>query len=393
MSSGEASQRCIGKGVARVARSAFPLWPERWCVLFHRKNRPLWLPPEDYRFQRCALRYFVADPLKALYARALLRAHALMPGAGVLREARLPQNLRNLLSFHVPLNEPWRCAIRFGTRGPYQKASVLLASMEGDGLALAKVAMTQSADAMVIAEAAWLRQLAAMPGVAARVPRLIADGATLGGRRYLAVTLAPTTRQCGQFTPAHARFLAALGRERLEIHGFVASPRYEALQRGLSDLAAFSEPAARAALYKALETCAAALRRWTGPFVIAQGDFSPWNIRIDRDEIFVFDWEYAHAGGNPLFDVLNYLLMPRAVSGRAISVCAFAAALREAGARARELYPEWSWRHPVVGALALAYLLEVLVHYSLASRCIDGTHPVVRSYWQLMERRTAWLPT
>ena len=72
---------------------------------------------------------------------------------------------------------------------------------------------------------------------------------------------------------------------------------------------------------------------------------------------------------------------------------AFAAALREAGARARELYPEWSWRHPVVGALALAYLLEVLVHYSLASRCIDGTHPVVRSYWQLMERRTAWLPT
>ena len=33
------------------------------------------------------------------------------------------------------------------------------------------------------------------------------------------------------------------------------------------------------------------------------------------------------------------------------------------------------------------------VHYSLASRCIDGTHPVVRSYWQLMERRTAWLPT
>ena len=47
----------------------------------------------------------------------------------------------------------------------------------------------------------------------------------------------------------------------------------------------------------------------------------------------------------------------------------------------------------MVGALALAYLLEVLVHYSLASRCIDGTHPVVRSYWQLMERRTAWLPT
>jgi len=113
---------------------------------------------------------------------------------------------------------------------------------------------------------------------------------------------------------------------------------------------------------------------------------------VRHDGIFVFDWEYARSGANPLADVLNYLLMPRAVADRA-SVRLLVAAIRDAAELARRLYPEWTWRAPVVSALALAYLLEVILHYSLANQCVDHADPVVRNYWQLMEGRSAWLAT
>lgn len=378
---------------AEPERRVLPLWPERWCVLFGDRQRPLWLPPGGYRFQVRCLRYFISNPYKALYARVLLGVNALAPGAGVLPELRLPRAMRSLLSFELPVSGPWRAAIQIGTAGPYQKASVLLTSAQGEGLALAKVAMTQSADPMVRAEAKWLRELAGLRPLAGQVPRLVTEGATLSGRRYLVTTLAPGTGQSSALTAAHARFLEALGRARLDSQSFGSSPCFRYLDQTLAQLAACAPREALTALREALDDCVLHLAGWCGPFVIAQGDFAPWNIRVHRQGIFVFDWEYARTGANPLADVFNFLLMPRAVSGRAISIRFLAAAIRRAAALARQLYPEWSWRTRVIAALALAYLLEVIAHYCLANQCVDQADPVIRSYWRLMEERSAWMGT
>jgi hypothetical protein len=374
-------------------RRVLPLWPERWYVLFGDRQRPLWLQPGGYRFQTRCLRYFVSNPYKALYAKTLLAVNALVPGAGILPELRLPRAMRSILSFELPVSEPWHAAIQIGTAGPYQKASVLLTSARGEGLALAKVAMAQTADPMVKLEAGWLRELAGLRQLADQVPRLMAEGATLNGRRYLVTTLAPATRQSSALTSAHARFLEALGRARLDTLSFSSSPCFRQLDQALAQLAPCATCAALAALRAALADCVMHLSDWCGPFVIAQGDFAPWNIRVHRQGIFVFDWEYARSGANPLIDIFNFLLMPRAGSGRAISVRFLAATIRHAGALARQLYPEWQWRMRTVSALALAYLLEVIVRYSLSNQCIDRAHPVVGSYWQLMERRFAWMGT
>jgi hypothetical protein len=370
-----------------------PLWPDRWQVLFGDRQHPLWLPPGDYRFQKRCLRYFISNPYKALYARALLRMNALIPRAGVLPELRLPRAMRSILSFELPVNGPWRGAIQIGTAGPYQKASVLLTSAHGDGLAFAKVAMAESADARVIAEAGWLKELAGIRQLEGQVPRLMAEGASLNGRRYLVTTVAPSTRQSTTLDSAHARFLSALGRARLETARFSGSPYFRYLERALALLEPCADRKARLALQETLRDCVANLAGWSGPFIIAQGDFAPWNIRAHRERIFVFDWEYARAGANPLADIFNFLLMPRAVSGRPLSIGILEATIREAGKRARQLYPEWSWRDPVVPALALAYLLEIILHYCLANQCVDHADPVVRVYWQLMENRSAWLTT
>lgn len=387
------SRRPAPRLVREGERRVLPLWPERWQVLFGDRQHPLWLPPADYRFQKRCLRFFISNPYKALYARALLGVNALFPRAGVVPELRLPRAMRSVLSFELPVQGPWRGAIQIGTAGPYQKASVLITSADGEGVAFAKVAMAQSADDRVTTEVRWLRDLAGMRGLADQVPRLVAEGATRNGRRYLVTTLAPGAGRSGTLTSAHVRFLEALGRARLESVGFSASPCFRNVDCMLARLDGCADREAHAMLQRAFRECTAYLAGWNGPFVIAQGDFAPWNIRVHRGAIFVFDWEYARAGANPLADVLNFLLMPRAVLGRAISIRALTAAIREAGNRARQLYPEWRWRYPVIPALTLAYLLEVILHYCLANQCVDQADPVVRTYWQLVERRNAWLAT
>lgn len=389
----EESVHALSTTPAGPVRRVLPLWPQRWHVLFGGKQRTLWLPAGAYRFQTQCLRYFVANPLKALYAKTLLRMNALIPAAGMVPELRLPRAMRSVLSFELPVNGPWRAAIQIGTEGPYQKASVLFLSAHGEALALAKVAMAPSADPMVRAEARWLKELTDLRELSGQVPRLLAEGATLNGRRYLLTTLAPSTRQSSALTSAHLRFLEALGRARLNTLSFSSSPCFRQLDQALAQLAPYATREALVALRAALADCMTHLSEWRGPFVIAQGDFAPWNIRVHRHGIFVFDWEYARSGANPLADIFNFLLMPRAASGRAIGIRFLADTLRRAADLARQLYPEWNWRPRVTSALALAYLLEVILHYSHASRRIDRSDPVTRKYWQLIEERSAWLST
>jgi len=61
-------------------------------------------------------------------------------------------------------------------------------------------------------------------------------------------------------------------------------------------------------------------------------------------------------------------------------------------------YPDWTWRAQVIGALTLVYLLGALLHHSLPARRVDDGDPVdlgdplVRSYWNLIQTRSAWMP-
>lgn len=388
LSFGHASCR-LPAPVAQAGSGSFPVDADRWFVLFANGRHPLWLPRGDYAFQKCCLRYFIANPYKALYARTLLCARKLVRGA--LSELLLPREIGSLLAFNAPISAPRRAAIQVGTPGPYQKATILLASAQGGELAFAKVAMAAGADARIAMEAAWLGELARVRQLAGRVPRLVAEGHTTYGRRYLVTTPAPGTRQSRTLSPAHVRFLAVLGRVRIESVRFTDSQCYRDLERALAVLGSCTDSATHAALASGLRDCATTLDGWVGPFVIAQGDFAPWNVRLACGDLFVFDWEYAQAGANPLSDVLDFLLLPQAVRGRLVTARAFASVIREAAECARQLYPEWSWSHPVIPALALAYLLRVTVHYSLANGCVQRTDPVVRNYWQLMEKRSAWL--
>lgn len=381
----------VARTLAPYGERVLPATRGRWRILFGRRQRPLLMPEGAYPLQKRCLKYFVDGGLNSLYAKTLLKVNSIVPGAGLLPELYLPSVERNLLPRHIPFGDAPYSAIQIGTSGPYQKASILFVTERGEVLALAKVAMVPSADRMVATEAHWLKALESFKNLTGQVPGLLAEGTAVSGRRYLVTTVAPSTVATRTFSEAHTRFLGKLGRSSLQIMRFRASHCFQYLLRTHAQIEPYIDRDAAARLQRAVRDCAASLADWTGPWVIAQGDFAPWNIRVHKRRIFVFDWEYAGSGSSPLADVFHYFMIQRAVSSRSISDQYLAHAMERATEVVQQTYREWTWRPRVVSGLALAYLLQVLLHYTRASRRLDMAHPVVKNYWRLVEARTRWM--
>lgn len=383
------SLRAISGPLAESDRVGGPAQMRRWSVLFGGKQRPLLVPICDYRMQRQWLPVFVGNRLRALYARALLKLHSLVPRVSLLPEFRMPDVLESELLYRFPTAA--RAAIQIGTTGPYQKASVLLLAESGENLALAKFALAPGADAQVTAEAGWLRALEAIDELAGQVPRLLAEGETVDGRRYIVTSLAPGVGVTTAFLQAHERFLGQLGRARMQVMNFGASPCCESLERSYAEMSRHLPCDEAEQLGGALADCRRALAAYRGPFVLSQGDFAWWNIRTHPHGIFVFDWESAGLGANPLADVLHYHLIQRAASGRAIGRWYLASVQSRAWEFAQRTHGERKWPEREVSALALAYLLEVLLQYCRSRGGFDRAERVTKTYWSLMERRSTWM--
>jgi hypothetical protein len=200
------------------------------------------------------------------------------------------------------------------------------------------------------------------------------------------------TGETRAFTQDHARFLASLGKARFRVADFELSGCGDGLQRSLAELAAFAAPEEIATLQAAYGDCETALLYWTGPYVLAQGDFSPGNIRTLGAQLFVFDWGLARTDASPLDDVLHYFMIQRALSSGPLTVAFLRSAMKRAHEFALQAYPDWSWRPQVIGALTLVYLLGATLHHALERRQLERGDAVSCRYWKLLERRAHWMP-
>jgi aminoglycoside phosphotransferase (APT) family kinase protein len=259
------------------------------------------------------------------------------------------------------------------------------------GRQLVKTAVDARAGKLLQREAKWLRELESIAELDGQVPRVLDEGTDADGHPYLVVTASPGA-ESRAFTGSHARFLASLGKARFRATDFEVSGCCQWLQRGLRRLESGASPKARATLEQAYHDCETALLYWTGPYVLSQGDFAPWNVREYGQQLFVMEWGNARTEASPLDDVLHYLMVQHALRSGAISAAVLQAAMRHASGFAREAYPEWSWRPQVIGALTLVYLLEVVLARSFAAGRLDRTDPVTGAYWKLLEKRSAWMP-
>ena len=182
---------------------------------------------------------------------------------------------------------------------------------------LVKTAADEPGDRQLAREAQWLRELAQVGELEGQVPRLLGEGRNEHGRRYLVMTVAQGSGETRAFTPGHERFLASLGKARFRSADFEVSGCCEQLHGSLRRLEAHVPRKTLATLQAAYRDCESALLYWTGPYVLSQGDFAPWNIRTLGSQLFVYDWGNARSEASPLDDVLHYVMVQRAQIGRA----------------------------------------------------------------------------
>jgi len=259
-------------------------------------------------------------------------------------------------------------------------------------LGLVKTAADEQAEALLAREARWLRELETVRELEGHLPRVLEEGTSPLGQRYLVLSLLPAGGETRAFTPDHAHFLSRLGKARFRVAEFEVSGTGQWLQGALSRAREFTSTPEMRTLQGSWEECETALLYWTGPYVLAQGDFAPWNVRNLGSQLFVTDWGHARADASPLEDVLHYLMIQRALHGRAVTVPVLCQAMKRAGEFAGHAYPQWSWRPQVIGALTLVYLLGAVLQRSLAPRRIERGDRVVGAFWKLLERRSAWMP-
>jgi len=257
---------------------------------------------------------------------------------------------------------------------------------------LVKTAADEAGDRQIAREAQWLRELADVRELEGQVPELLEEGTNPAGRRYLVMSVAQGSGETRAFTPGHERFLASLGKARFRSTDFEVSGCGEQLNQSLIELEGRVPERTLATLRGAYRDCETALLYWTGPYVLSQGDFAPWNIRTLGSQLFVYDWGNARTDASPLDDVLHYVMIQRALHGRPVTARFLQSAMKRAHGFAVLAYPEWTWRPRVIGALTLVYLLGALLHYSRPERRVDRSDPVVKSYFNLIEKRSAWMP-
>ncbi len=251
--------------------------------------------------------------------------------------------------------------------------------MQGLDLRLRKTATDPEAARRLAREALWLRELADVKSLDGQVPRLIEQGTDPSGRHFLVIGIQPGTGETRAFTPDHARFLANLGKARFHATEFEHAGKCQWIQRSIASVPRAHTPLLEESYYD----CEKALLYWTGPYVLAQGDFAPWNIRTFGSQLFVFDWGSAHADASPLDDVLHYLMIQRRAEDRA--------------APAPRDEPRARVRARRVPRVVLAAAGDRRAHARVPARRDPAPQarqrgdPVVDAYWKLLEKRSAWM--
>ena len=181
-------------------------------------------------------------------------------------------------------------AMSLGSRPAVSKLTLQAIAQDGKILGYFKVPLSDVATERVRHEAAILERLWNFPGLRPHIPRLFYSG-TWHGTYLLFQSPLDGEPSPANFSSVHERFLRALQ----DIHG-ILKPGARLVQ----EVAAKWEKAAVRLPSLWQELGEEALQRSTrclrgrilrcGP---AHGDFAPWNMRIQRDGLLLFDWESA----------------------------------------------------------------------------------------------------
>lgn len=363
-----------------------------WKVLYASRRQPLFVPHDRQR-ARQAVRFFVRNRLLRYWGQLMLTLDCWLPQVRLLPVVRLQQFPAGLLlGGQVHVSEITNIAMYCGSPGPLQKLTMYCPNRDGEPGLVAKVAMARGANHVIAREADWLSALSGDVRIAQFLPRLLQQGALACDRNYLVMQALPPGFSSAEFDRRHFDFLRLLAQRNPALYAWNQSPAYLRLGQRMRDIEPLIDEPHRLLLQAVLDDIERAIGLRELPACLVHSDFAPWNLRLTRDRLFVFDWEYAEDGGNPLQDFLHFHLLPRALKRLPLRLDYMPGLLANTQAYADTMFGAGSGVAAASSVLTLQYLLETITFYVQVSGYLATEHPVMRTYLKLLEQRAQWLP-
>lgn len=286
----------------------------RFAIMPSRK-KPRWLLPLPEGNQR-ASEFNLYKPfspaarlMKSVIVR--MRAHG-WQGLGsqtVQIASRHPLALERLVS-EITGEEHCTFALALGTPGTYQKLTVQVSRPDGHILGYFKMPIATGAGERLRNEASFLCKLSSFPQLRPHIPQLLFAG---DWNNSTIVFQSPLDGETGpvNFTALYKDFLAALQHcEPTRIAGKLLAESIAARwEKLVSRLGMKWQALGRTALRIIFDE----LNAVTIPCGFHHGDFAPWNARVHRDKLFVFDWESARSDAPSLWDEFHFLTQTECV--------------------------------------------------------------------------------
>jgi thymidylate kinase len=266
---------------------------ERWYGVLSSGGGPRWLLPlESRRATLEGLRIYTPYARFARFAKAALCACVRLGWRGwARRRLALAAGARSPLTRLVRdlTGEPQPEFALSLTRGRYAKLTVQVSSPERGVLGYVKLPLEAGAAGRIRHEAEMLAGLQQFAEVRPHLPQVIYAG-RWEGTYVLFEQAGGGDPGPAAWTPLHERFLASLaGASRREKAGSDLVGEVDRQWRQAPALDAAWQGLAAEALDRAYSQLAGA-RVACGA---SHGDFAPWNTRVSRGMLYVFDWESA----------------------------------------------------------------------------------------------------
>jgi hypothetical protein len=279
----------------------------RFVVLPSREAARWMLPSGDAQLVVEAFQIYQPYSLKARMLKRLLSG-AIKIGwirwfhPRLLVASKNPLPLERLVTELTGERQP-SFALSLGTATRYRKLTVQVSRSDGVRLAYIKFPLTEAATARVRHEAETLKRLSRFPALRPHIPELLHAGEWQGTYIFIQ-TCGPIGRGPSAFGSAHEHLLQSLWSvHRTEKPGHVLVEEVAARWQEFAPLlnAEWQQQGRRA-----LERANLELDGIQIPCGIMHGDFTPKNTRVDKERLFLFDWEYASWEAPILWDLFHF---------------------------------------------------------------------------------------
>jgi Phosphotransferase enzyme family len=224
-------------------------------------------------------------------------------GQTVLVASRRPLPIESFLS-PITNEKELTFSLSLGTPGTFQKLTIQVMRRDGKILGYLKMPMTDESQDRLCHEGAVLQKLAVFNALRTSIPDLLFSGTWNGAYVIFQSALEGTVGPL-QFNEIHAKFLTDLeGCEpTLRPGESIVHDVARSWNQAASKLGAQWQELGR----EALKIAARQLNSSRVPCGIQHGDFAPWNMRVHRGKLFLFDWEYASWGTPILWDRFHFM--------------------------------------------------------------------------------------